>query len=177
MRHTRLIALGLMAAGTGAVAGGCSTTGTFGREKLAIQAGTQYVGGRGFAMYPTTPDLTENIKATMVDLGMHSIHEIPEANGGSGLEATTADKRSARVSIHSTGVRSTVAIKVGWLGDEPLTRSFLAQLEGRQGALPSSALPVEPDAEPSGRFSKTAVPDSIMYRNQLDSSFNPSIAP
>ena len=176
MRRTHYYFLALVST-TLMFSAGCSSTGTFGREKLAIQSGTQYVGGRGFAMYPSTPDLEENIKAAMVDLGMHSIHAIPEPNSGTGMEATTADKRSARVSIHRTGVRSTVAMKVGWTGDEPLTRSFLDRLEGLQGALPASATPVEPETEPTGRFAKTAVPDSIMFRNQLDSSFNPSIAP
>ena len=158
---------------------GCSTTTPFGREKLAIKAETQYVGGRGYAMYPTTPNLVENVKATLAEMGMHSIHSIPEPNGGIGLEAVTADRRAARLSIHTTGVRSTVALKVGWTGDEPLTRSFLERLEGRQGALPSSAVPddePEQEAKP-GRFAKDAVPDSTMFRNQLDSSFNPSISP
>ena len=177
MDRTRLIATSLAASLTLCWAGGCSTTGAFGRQKLALKSGTQYVGGRGFAMYPYTPNLTENVKATMAELGMHSIHPFPEPNGGVGLEGTTADKRTARVTIHNTGVRSTVALKVGWVGDEPFTRTFLAKLEARQGALPASALPDEVEPEASGRFSRDAVPDSVMIRNQLDSTFNPSISP
>ena len=159
---------------------GCSTTNYFGREKLALSAAPKFVGGRGYAMYATTPNLTENIKQTMTELGMNAIHPVPEPNGGSGLEATSADHRNVRVSIHSTGVRSTIGIKVGWLGDEPLSRSFLDQLENLQGKLPESALP-DPEVEKAGmfssRFAREAVPDNIMIRNQLDSSFNPSIAP
>ncbi len=162
------------------VAGGCSTTNPFSREKLAMSAAPKYVGGRGYAMYPTTPNLTQNIQTTLTDLGMHSIHPIPEPNGGTGLEATTADKRNVRVSIHSTGVRSTVGIKVGWMGDEPLSRTFLDKLENIQGALPDTALP-DPEVEKAGafgsRFAKDAVPDDVMYRNQLDPGSNPSIAP
>ena len=160
--------------------GGCSTTNYFGREKLALSAAPKYVGGRGYAMYATTPNLTANIKTTMTELGMTAIHAVPEPNGGSGLEATTADRRSVRVSIHSTGVRSTVGVKVGWLGDEPLSRTFLDKLETVQGALPESALP-DPEVEKASGigayFAKDAVPDGVMIRNQLDSSFNPSIAP
>ena len=131
-------------------------------------------------MYPTTPNLVANIRTTLTELGMHSIHPVPEPNGGVGLEATTADKRNVRLTIHSTGIRSTVAIKVGWVGDEPLSRSFLDRLENLQGALPDSALP-DPEVEKAGwigsRFSKDAVPDAVMNRSQLDSGFNPSIAP
>ena len=177
MQRTRLIAVGMMMVG----ASGCSATSPFGREKLAVTSTTQYVGGRGFAMFKTTPNLVENVEGAMADVGMHSIHPIPEANGATALEASTADKRSARVTIQSTGVRSTVALKVGRLGDEPLTRAFLGRLEERNGALPASATPIEPEAEgeatPGSRFSRNAVPDSIMMRNQLDSTFNPSISP
>ena len=177
MDRTRPIALGLAAALTLMFADGCSSTGTFARQKFAMKPGVQYVGGRGYAMYPTTPNLVENVKLTMGELGMHTIHPIPEANGAVAFEALTADKRGARVTIHTTGVRSTVALKVGWLGDEPYTRSFLAKLEDRQGALPASAVPEEVEPEAQGRFSREAVPDSVMIRNQLDSTFNPSIAP
>ena len=171
--HSLPLALALVAAG-------CSTTNYFGRAKLPLSAAPKYVGGRGYAMFATTPNLTANIKQTMTELGMTAIHPVPEPNGGSGLEATSADHRNVRVSIHSTGVRSTIGIKVGWLGDEPLSRSFLDKLENLQGALPASALP-DPEVEQAGvfgsRFAKEAVPDGIMIRNQLDSSFNPSIAP
>ncbi len=180
MGRTRLVEVGLVVAGTWVGLAGCSSTSPFGREKLPVVSSTQYVGGRGFAMFTSSPELTEHVKEAMTEVGITAIHPIPEANGGTGLEGSTADKRSARVSIHSTGVRSTVALKVGWLGDEPLTRAFLERLEGRHGALPPSAVPVEPEADGesnSSRFSRTAVPDSVMIRNQLDSSFNSSISP
>lgn len=178
MRRTRWIAIvvGL----SGVAAAGCAATSPFGRAKLAVSAAPKFVGGRGYAMYPTTPNLATNVQAIMAELGMHTIHAVPEPNGGSGLEATTADKRNVRITIHSTGIRSTVAIKIGWLGDEPLSRTFLDRLENLQGALPDTALP-DPEVEKAGfigsRFAKEGVPDDIMIRNQLDASFNPSIAP
>ena len=176
----RIAILLLLPPGLAILASGCSTTNYFGRAKLPLSAAPKYVGGRGYAMYATTPNLTANVERTMTDLGMTRIHPVPEPNGGSGLEATAADHRNVRVSIHSTGVRSTVGIKVGWIGDEPLSRSFLDKLENLQGALPESALP-DPEIEQAGafgsRFAREAVPDDIMIRNQLDSSFNPSIAP
>lgn len=158
------------------VAGGCSTTGPFGREKLAVAGSVKYVGGRGYGMYPTTPDIVDNVRAAMTDLGMRSIHPVPEANGILTLEAQTADRRPARVTIQTTGVRSTVGLKVGWLGDEPLTRSFLDRVEARQGALPESASPPEADPDqppPGARFSRSAVPDSVMTRGVFDPAAGP----
>ena len=177
MHRRRLMAAGLLAA---ALAGGCSTTNPFGRERLAVDPATQYVGGRGWGMYPTTDDIVANVRGAMTDLGMRSIHQVPEPNGVIALEATTADRRSARATIATTGVRSTVALKVGWAGDEPLTRSFLQKVEDRQGALAPSLIPAEPDpAEPApgGRFARSAVPDAVMQRNQLDQGFRVSESP
>lgn len=158
------------------VAGGCSTTGTFGREKLAVASGVKYVGGRGYGMYPSTPNIADNVRNAMTDLGIGSIHQVPEANGILTLEGQTADKRPARVTIQTTGIRSTVALKVGWLGDEPFTRSFLDRVEARQGALPASAYPVEADPDqpaPGARFSRSAVPDSVMTRGVFEPSSGP----
>ena len=171
MRPAKLLGVGLLAC----MLAGCSSTGPFAREKLAIKAGTQYVGGRGYAMYPTTEHIVENIKATLAAMGMTNVRPVPEPSGTLGFEATTADRRTARVTLQTTGIRSTVAMKVGWVGDEPLTRSFLDQLQERQGALPASALPDEPEAEETPRrFARDGVPSSVMLRNQLDHTNNPT---
>jgi len=176
----------ILAATSMVLPAGCSTTNPFGREKLIVPAGPSYVAGRGLQMFPTSAGLLANVKEGMADVGMRSIHQVPEPNGAIALEATTADNRSARVTIQTTGVRSLLAAKVGWLGDEPLTRALLDRISARQGTLPPSATPDDPPAEPekpaaepgSNPFlSRKAVPDSIMLRDRLDAGFSPSITP
>jgi len=183
MDRTRMAAMILGAA----TLAGCSTTNPFGREKLVVPVGPSYVAGRGLQMFPTSASLLPNLKQAMGDVGMHSIRQVPEPNGATALEATTADNRSARVTIQTTGVRSLLAIKVGWFGDEPLTRALLDRVGVRQGTLPPGAVPdeapagteapaaAEPGANPF--LSRSAVPDSVMLRNQLDAGYQPSIAP
>jgi len=166
------------------MAAGCSTTNPFGREKLLVPAGPSYAAGRGMQMFPTSPTLLGNVKDAMTDVGMHSIRQVPEPNGAVALVATTADRRSTRLTIQTTGVRSLVAAKVGWLGDEPLTRALLDRIGARQGDLPPSAVPVDappepPAPEPQGNpfFSRRAVSDDTMLRDRLDVGHTPSIIP
>ena len=60
---------------------GCSTTGPFGREKLALPVGPSYVGGRGMQMFPTSTDLLANVKDAMSDVGIHSIVQNEDPGG------------------------------------------------------------------------------------------------
>ena len=174
----------ILAAASMLVPPGCSTTNPFGREKLMVPTGPSYVAGRGLQMFPTSPNLLPNVKEAMADVGMRSIHQVPEPNGAIALEATSADNRSVRVTIQTTGVRSLLAAKVGWLGDEPITRALLDRVATRQGTLPPDAVPVEAEPapaadEPAGNafLSRKAVPDSTMLRDRLDAGFSPSITP
>jgi hypothetical protein len=88
----------------------------------------------------------------------------------------TADDRKARVTVQTSGVNSTVSVKVGWLGDEPLTRAMLDRLSSRQGNLPPQPIPAATSEEPvrtQPLLSKDAVPDSVMLRDQLESGIRP----
>ncbi len=166
------------------VLAGCSTTGPFGRERLKaeVPVGPSYVGGRGVQMVPTSPNLLANVKDAMSDVGMHSIRQVPEPNGLTALQAVTADGRAVRVTIQTTGVRSLVASKIGWFGDEPLTRAFLDRLANRQGTLEPPASSAEAAPEPEARsnpfLSRKAVSDSVMLRDRLDAGgLAPSMVP
>ncbi len=68
---------------------GCSTTGPFGREKLALPIGPSYVGGRGMQMFPTSPTLLANVKDAMSDVGVHSIVQNEDPSGLIILEGQT----------------------------------------------------------------------------------------
>ena len=155
---------------------GCSTTGPFGRERLALPIGPSYVGGRGMQMFPTSPDLLDNVKDAMSDVGIHSIAQHEDPGGMVILEGKTADDRKARVTVQTSGVNSTVSAKVGWIGDEPLTRALLDRLGSRQGNLPPQPTAVDAGEESTRsqpRLSRDAVPDSVMLRDQMDSGLRP----
>jgi len=158
---------------------GCSTTGPFGREKLSLPVGPSYVGGRGMQMFPTSPNLIINVKDAMSDVGIHSIIQNEDPSGLVILEGKTADDRKARVTIQTSGTNSTVSAKVGWMGDEPLTRAMLDRLGSRQGTMPPQPLPEDAEAGESkpksqGLLSRDAVPDAVMLRDQLENGMRPS---
>lgn len=156
---------------------GCSSTGTFGRERLALPIGPSYVGGRGVQVFPASESLVSNVKEAMSDVGIHAINQTQDPSGLIVLEGKTVDDRRARVTLLGTKARSTVSIKIGWVGDEPITRVLLDRIGNRQGTFEPST-PVEAPPEPAQPIlSREAVPDSTMLRNQVDAGYNPSVVP
>jgi hypothetical protein len=173
MRRTRLAGVILAAS----MIAGCSTTGPFGRERLSLPIGPSYVGGRGMQMFPNSPTLVANVKDAMSDVGVHSIIQNEDPSGLVILEGRTADDRKARVTIQTSGANSTVSAKVGWVGDEPLTRAMLDRLGSRQGTMPPQPTADETPTEstrPQPILSRDAVPDSVMLRDQIESGIIPT---
>jgi hypothetical protein len=160
---------------------GCSTTGPFSREKLALPVGPSYVGGRGVQLFPTSPSLLQNVKDAMSDLNMHSMVQNEDPSGLLVLEGKTADDRKVRTTIQKSGANSTVSVKVGWFGDEPLTRALLDRIGSKQGTLPPQPTPADIDEKAEekpksqGIFSRDAVPDSVMLRDQVENGSMPAI--
>jgi hypothetical protein len=155
---------------------GCSTTGPFGREKLALPVGPSYIGGRGMQVFPVSDTLVPNVKDAMTDVGIRSIVQSQDPSGLIILEGTTADDRRARITLLNSGQRSTVSAKVGWLGDEPVTRALLDRIGSRQGTFERGS-PIEAEREPaSPKFlSRDAVPDTTMLRDQINAGYSSSI--
>ena len=67
------------------------------------------------------------------------------------------------MTIQTSGANSTVSAKVGWMGDEPLTRAMLDRLGSRQGTLPPQPLPagVEADEAPPPRTQPILARDAV----------------
>lgn len=168
-------------AGIWAIVGGlagCSTTGPFGREALKLPAGPTYVGGRGFQVYPVSPEIVPNVKAAMAEVAIRGIVESRDPSNLIILEGRTAADRKARVTIQVAGLGATVSVKVGLVGDEPLTRSLLDRIGARQGLMPPPTAEEAPAAgTPGSILSKTAVPDAIMLRDRLNNGFDQSPVP
>ena len=82
------------------------------------------------------------------------------------------------MTIQTSGTNATISAKVGWLGDEPLTRAMLDRLGSRQGTMPPQPMPAGADAEgPPPRtqpiLSKDAIPDAVMLQDQTHNGFMP----
>ncbi|MHC5542385.1 DUF3568 family protein, partial [Singulisphaera rosea] len=72
-----------------------------------------------------------------------------------------------------------VSVRIGWFGDEPLSKALMDRIGVRLGTLPPTAIPTDPPSEPGSNpyFSKSAIPDSVMLRDQADAIYRDSPVP
>ncbi len=163
---------------------GCSTTNPFSREKLALPVGPSYVGGRGTQLFPTSPNMVTNVKDAMSDLNMHGLVQNEDPSGLIIIEGTSAANQKVRTTIQTSGANTTVSVKIGWFGDEMVTRALLERIGTKQGTMPPQPALAPTDSEEKtaektksqGIFSRTAVPDAVMLRDQVENGNMPAIA-
>jgi hypothetical protein len=124
--------------------------------------------------------LTQNVKDAMSELQMHGIVQNEDPSGLIILEGKTDTDESIRTTIQVSGANSTVSVKVGWFGNEPVTRGLLHRIGEKQGKLPEqpTVTQADPDEKPKsqGIFSRDAVPDAVMLRDQVENGSMPAIA-
>ena len=72
-----------------------------------------------------------------------------------------------------------VTIRVGWFGDEPLTKALLERIEVRLGTRSPEAIPATVPTAPSSNpyFARDAIPDSVMLRDFADARYNDRVIP
>ncbi|SIO65585.1 Protein of unknown function [Singulisphaera sp. GP187] len=166
-----------------AVFSGIQTTGcmTAGRVAEPVMSATvfTYTAGRAtqdFHYPPTT--LQSAITGAMDDLRVHSVR-LTQDGGMLIYNGSTADDRRVAVTIRPNQAVSRVSVRIGWFGDEPLSRALMDRIGIRLGELPPSAIPVDPPSEPASNpyFSRDAVPDSVMLRDQADAIYRDTPVP
>ena len=95
------------------------------------------------------------------------------------VEAQTADNRKVVATIRNHQGITLVAVRVGWFGDEPLSRSLLERVGVRLGSRPPEAIPSAAPSSPSGNpfFARGAVPDSEMLRDFAEAPYRDRVIP
>ena len=157
---------------------GCSSMGPLARQNVAGPVGPSFVSGKGVQMFAASPTVITDVKDAMTDVGIHSIHQVREPDNTDVLEGTTADNRRAQVAIQPRGTRMVVTTKIGWRGDEALSRADagsnqhpsgkVARVGGLDRSRPSSPLPSRPStARPiarAGVSDRGDAPQSARFR-------------
>ena len=166
---------------TATAGSGCQTLGPASLSALAqpTAAGFSYSAGRAVQSFAASPKEVEPAAtAAMDDLRIHTIRRISD-EGTIVLEGTTADNRRASVMLHAQNMGTRVTTRLGLFGDEPLSRALMDRMNVRLGALPPSAIPVDPPSEPGKNpfFSRTAVSDTEMLKDQADAPFRGTAFP
>jgi uncharacterized protein DUF3568 len=174
MRRTSLVAALL----AGLAPAGCRTVAPIGGLALET-AGFAYGGGKASQEFaaPTTA-VQPAIAAALDDLGVTQLRQ--RHDGPSRIfEGTTADGRSATVTLRPGNGAARVTVRIGWFGDEAFSRALLERLCVRLGSLPPAAIPAEPPSSPGANpfFSRQAIPDATMLRDQAEAPFRDSPVP
>lgn len=164
--------------GSMAIASGCATTSPM-IHSTESSAEFSYSAGRGVQDFAAPPSaVAPAVLAALADLKMSDAE--PARDGVvSRVEARTSDGRAVSVTIRPRAGATQVGARIGWFGDEPLSKALLERVGVRVGALPPEAIPDEPPSAPSGNpyFSRSAIPDEVMLRDLADSPYNDRVIP
>ena len=95
------------------------------------------------------------------------------------FQGTTADNRNASVTLRPHPVGSRLSARIGLFGDEPLSRALMDRVGVRLGERAPAAVPADIPSEPAGNpyFSRTAVPDAVLLKDQADAPYRGSSVP
>lgn len=172
----RIVILGAAALLATACAG-CMTFGPLNpKAGIADASFEEGWGAQGFAYPPEK--VRDTAREAMSDMQMHTVHKSRAEPSSLLLDGQAHDGRHVRIVVRPSGVGSLVTVRVGRLGDEALSRAVLERIGVRLGTLPPAAIPEEPPTSPRRSFfSKNAVPDSEMLREQSIAGYRDTISP
>jgi len=132
-----------------------------------------YFTGRGvqdFALPPVAVkaavyEAMEDLKMTVTHRGRDGVV--------SQIDGRTSDDRSVTITIRPQQGVTHVGCRIGWFGDDPLSKTLLERVGIRLGTLPPAAIPEKPPSSPASNpfFSRDAVPDSVMLKEFADAPY------
>jgi hypothetical protein len=116
---------------------------------------------------------------SMIDLKMQLMHRSQPVETSAVLDGQAHDGRHVRVVVRSRGAGSVVSCRIGRFGDEALCKALMERIGVRLGVLPATAIPDEPPTSSPFRslFSKFAVPDAKILREQADAGYRDTPVP
>ena len=89
------------------------------------------------------------------------------------IDAKTADNRPVLITVRPHQGQTRVSCRIGWFGDEPLSKAILERTGIRLGTLPPAAIPENPPSAPAANpfFSRLAPPDEDTLRNIAEAPY------
>jgi hypothetical protein len=121
--------------GPALLAAGCNAVTPFGTFKTYGTNQPTYVVGHAAQTFavPASREVVAQTREAMDDLGIHSVVQRLE-DPAIVLVGKTANGRTATVTVRPDGASTHVSARFGTLGDEALSRAFLARVGTRIGA-------------------------------------------
>ena len=141
---------------------GCSTIAPIASPGMVNYTYRAGAASQGFPRPPA--EVQRAAVDAMADMSIHSVRSAPD-EGGVTYSGTTADGQGATVTVKNRGAFASAIVRVGWFGNEQLSRAVIDRIGVRLGTLPPEAVPAEPPkAQRTPIFSSRAVPDSVMIQ-------------
>jgi Protein of unknown function (DUF3568) len=172
----------LAAIATAGAGAGCSTIAPAALSAVgnaSSSPGFSYAAGRAYQSYALPPAKVQPALLSAVDdLRMHSV-AVTQEGSNTVVQATTANNHRATIMLRPEPTGSHISVRIGMFGDEPLSRALMDRVSVRLGTLPPTAIPAEAPSEPASNpfFSRTAVPDEVMLKDQADAPYRGSAFP
>jgi hypothetical protein len=138
-----------------------------------------YGGGRATQDFAAPP---EKVAAALYD-AMEDLKISSTGRGRDGMvyrvDGKTDDKRSIMVTLRPNQAQTRVGCRVGWLGDELLSKALLERVGVRLGTLPPASIPEKPPSDPKRNpfASLIAPPDEEMIRNAAEAPYRDRVIP
>jgi hypothetical protein len=145
MQTNRLRCLLAVIVGPALLAAGCNAVTPFGTFKTYGTNQPTYMAGHAAQTFavPATREVVSQTREAMDDVGIHSVVQRQE-DSAIVFVGKTSNGRTANVTVRAEGASTRVSARFGTLGDEALSRAFLARVGTRIAADPG--VPPQADA-------------------------------
>ncbi len=142
------------------LAGGCQSLGEIDRPPPTLPESVQacgrlpgidptfyaylYYKGTASQVYRAgVPEVTASTLDALCELGYRAVH-VQEEAGRVRIDAKTLDGRPAAMTIRSQYGMAKLTVRIGALGDEPVSKTLIERVAFYSGTLPPVMIPLEP---------------------------------
>jgi hypothetical protein len=136
-----------------------------------VPAGFSYGAGKATQEFAAPAATVQGvIAAAMDDLQIKHVRQRHDGQAQI-FQGWTKDNTPAVLTLRPGNGAARVTARIGWFGDEPYSRALFERIGIRLGHRPPAAIPEQPPSAPAPNpfFSRQAVPDAVMLREQSES--------
>jgi Protein of unknown function (DUF3568) len=138
-----------------------------------------YGGGRAVQQFPRSANVVSaTVAEAMDDLKMTGIKRTRDGSVFK-IDARTADNRPVMVTVRPHQEQARVGCRIGWFGDEPLSKAIMERVGIRLELLPPAPIPETPPSAPAPNpflMRDSAVKDD-MIREMVDAPYRDRVSP